>query len=190
LIVGCVLVFAAGVAVADSRTTWKDAEAAARAHLVAQGADIVDVSPRKNLGTSFWIRTKKPDGSMAGQLVAVRGADVYATRSDKTIGDILRHDKLLTRRGMKAADLVTLVRELGELPPALGNIITGHRIATLNPKLTYGKGKATLVLHAPRAKEIAGAPNTPKLYLTRATLTISGDYALAWTVESVDPPAR
>jgi hypothetical protein len=185
------LILVVGMAKAIAAPDWKAAESLVRDHLAAQKADVIDITAMKDqtLGTAFWIRTSVA-GKPVGHMVVVRGAAIHETRSDATISAILKADNFLAKHTVSARDLLYLLRELGTLPTALGNPITGSPDAVLNPKLTFAKDHAVFVLHSVRDDRSHGAPPVPTDSFVRATMTIASDYSLSWTVENIERPRK
>jgi hypothetical protein len=189
LVIG--LILAVGMAKATAAPDWKAAEAVVRDHLATQKADVIDIKAMKDqtLGTAFWVRTHV-GGKPVGHMVVVRGTAIHDTRSDATISAILKADNFLVKHTVSAKDMLYLIRELGTLPSALGNPITGSPETALNPKLTFAKDHATFVLHSVRDGQSHGAPPVPMNSYVRATMTIASDYSLSWNVENIDRPAK
>ncbi|TMQ06673.1 MAG: hypothetical protein E6J90_42755 [Deltaproteobacteria bacterium] len=185
------LILAVGMAKAIAAPDWKAAETVVRDHLAAQKADVIDIQAMKDhtLGTAFWVRTNV-GGKPVGHMVVVRGTAIHDTRSDATIGAILKADNFLAKHTISAQDLLYLIRELGTLPSALGNPIAGNPDTSLNPKLTFAKDHAAFVLHSVRDDGGRGAPPIPTDTFVRATMTIAKDYSLSWKLENIERPRR
>jgi hypothetical protein len=185
------LILVSSMAKAIAAPDWKAAEAVVRDHLAAQKADVIDIQAMtdQTLGTAFWVRTRVADKPV-GHMVVVRGAAIHDTRSDATISAILKADNFLVKHTVSARDLLYLIRELGTLPSALGNPITGNPDSSLNPKLTFAKDHAAFVVYSVRDDRAHGALPVPMDTFVRATMTIANDYSLSWKVENIERPRR
>lgn len=164
---------------------WQAAEQTLRAHFTKHSKPLLEVSEedRPTLGAVFWVRYKAGGGG----LVLVRGNDVYAERGNATISAILKADQQLQSHAIDADDFLYLLQSLGELPKLPADPFSEFRIAALNPAWSFDKGEGRFVLHSPNSKKGApgGAPPRDQIPVVRATLTVSADYSLRWTVEEL-----
>jgi hypothetical protein len=164
---------------------WQAAEQTLRAHFTKHSRPLLEVAAedKPTLGAVFWVRYKAGGGG----LVLVRGGEVFAERGAATIRAILKADQQLTSHAIGADDFLYLLQNLGELPTLPADPFTEFRVAELNPAWSFGKDEARFVVHSPNSRKAGpgGGPQREQIPVVRATLTVSADYSLRWSVEEL-----
>jgi hypothetical protein len=161
--------------------SWREAEAAARAHF--EGAGSVELRARRDLrlGPVFWARTTGADGAASGALVFVRPGHVVSARGAEGLLEVLRLDDAVHAPCWTALALFDVLRESQVTVPLPLTPWRTHEVRSLRPQITRHDD----VLEWSVACSHGGppeAPATPQLWIQRATLTLGTDYVMHWTV--------
>lgn len=169
---------------------WTEAEAKVR----EKYKDATEVSRKTRYQLPYSFSVAQPAKAHS---VLVWNGKVYTGRQGLAfVGKYLKGLAFLKKQQLGVDDLIFLVHEFGETPPEIQETLADHPISAgvfpgYEPKLTFQKGGATLVVHAARKRNKArrgGDSPTPTLYLVRATLTISKSYRVSWKLQDIKVP--